>query len=53
MVITLFWVLICYQLYLIYRMAEGSDAPETLQKQIERTKIKELVDMPLIKGELW
>jgi len=34
-------------------MAEGSDAPETLQKQIECSKIKELIDLPLVKGELW
>lgn len=36
-------------------MAEGSDAPETpqKQKQIECSKIKELIDLPLVKGELW
>jgi len=34
-------------------MAEGSDAPETLQKQTERTKIEQLLDLPLVKGELW
>ena len=48
-------VLVCYKLHFVYRMAEGSDAPETpqKQKQIECSKIKELIDLPLVKGELW